>query len=164
MEGGAVAAPPLIKYPAETTEAFCDGHNAAFVFFDGVPISILYDNTKLAVARILSDGKRQRTRVFMELQSHYLFEDRFGRPGTHHNAEHATNYRSNSGPLWRVAGPRAVYGPLERTKRRTNKRTSKPTQSNLEDRAASAVTEISGVLFFVERRHTGVHSRASAGR
>ena len=81
MEGGALAAPPLIKYPAETTEAFCDGHNAAFVFFDGVPISILYDNTKLAVARILSDGKRQRTRVFMELQSHYLFEDRFGRPG-----------------------------------------------------------------------------------
>jgi transposase len=68
-------------YPAETTEAFCDGHNAAFAFFDGVPVSILYDNTKLAVARILGDGKRQRTRVFTELQSHYLFEDRFGRPG-----------------------------------------------------------------------------------
>ena len=32
-------------------------------------------------ARILGDGKRQRTRVFTELQSHYLFEDRFGRPG-----------------------------------------------------------------------------------
>ena len=67
-------------YPAETTEAFCDGHNAAFTFFGGVPVSILYDNTKLAVARILGDGKRQRTRVFTELQSHYLFEDRFGRP------------------------------------------------------------------------------------
>ena len=26
-------------------------------------------------------GSRQRTRVFTELQSHYLFEDRFGRPG-----------------------------------------------------------------------------------
>jgi hypothetical protein len=46
-----------------------------------VPKSILYDNTKIAVARILGDGKRQRTRVFTELQSHYLFEDRFGRPG-----------------------------------------------------------------------------------
>ena len=68
-------------YPAETTEAFCDGHNAAVAFFGGVPRSILYDNTKLAVARILGDGKRQRTRVFRELQSHYLFEDRFGRPG-----------------------------------------------------------------------------------
>jgi transposase len=68
-------------YPAETSEAFCDGHVAAFAFFDGVPLSILYDNTRLAVARILGDGTRQRTRVFSELQSHYLFEDRFGRPG-----------------------------------------------------------------------------------
>ena len=68
-------------YPAETGEAFCDGHNAAFSFFGKVPRSILYDNTTLAVARILGDGVRQRTRVFSELQSHYVFADRFGRPG-----------------------------------------------------------------------------------
>ena len=68
-------------YPGETTEAFCDGHVSGFSFFGGVPRSILYDNTKIAVARILGDGKRQRTRVFSELRSHYLFEDRFGRPG-----------------------------------------------------------------------------------
>ncbi|MDP6367940.1 MAG: IS21 family transposase, partial [Nitrospinota bacterium] len=68
-------------YPAERTEAFCDGHNAAFTFIGGVPHSILYDNTKIAVARILGDGKRQRTRAFSELQSHYLFKERFGRPG-----------------------------------------------------------------------------------
>ena len=71
----------LKAYPAETTEAFCDAHVAAFEFFGGVPVSILYDNTKIAVARILGDGKRKRTRVFSELVSHYLFEDRFGRPG-----------------------------------------------------------------------------------
>jgi Mu transposase, C-terminal domain len=71
----------IAAYPAETTEAFCDGHVRAFAFFGGVPKSILYDNTKIAVARILGDGQRQRTRVFSELQSHYLFEDRFGRPG-----------------------------------------------------------------------------------
>jgi transposase len=68
-------------YPAETTEAFCAGHVAAFAFFGRVPGSILYDNTKLAVARILGDGTRKRTRVFSELQSHYVFADRFGRPG-----------------------------------------------------------------------------------
>ena len=28
-----------------------------------------------------NDSRRQRTRAFTELQSHYLFEDRFGRPG-----------------------------------------------------------------------------------
>ena len=42
---------------------------------------MLYDNTRLAVVRILGDGTRQRTRSFAELQSHYLFLDRFGRPG-----------------------------------------------------------------------------------
>jgi transposase len=49
-------------------------------FFGGVPLSILYDNTKLAVA-ICGDGKRERTRAFTGLISHYLFRDRFGRPG-----------------------------------------------------------------------------------
>jgi len=68
-------------YPGETTEAFCTGHTEAFSFFGKVPRSILYDNTRIAVARILGDGRRQRTRVFGELQSHYLFLDRFGRPG-----------------------------------------------------------------------------------
>ena len=68
-------------YPAETTEAFLDGHVSAFAFLGGVPRSILYDNTKLAVARIMGDGRRKRTRAFTELQSHYLFDDRFGRPG-----------------------------------------------------------------------------------
>ena len=46
-----------------------------------MPQSILYDNTKIAVAKILGDGKRERTKAFSELQSHYLFEDKFGRPG-----------------------------------------------------------------------------------
>ncbi len=68
-------------FPAETTEAFCDGHNAAFHDFGGVPRRIVYDNTTLAVARMLGDGTRQRTRVFSELQSHDVFDDRFGRPG-----------------------------------------------------------------------------------
>lgn len=67
-------------YPAETTDAFLDGHVSAFARLGGVPQSILYDNTKIAVAKILGDGKRKRTKAFSELQSHYLFEDRFGRP------------------------------------------------------------------------------------
>ncbi len=72
---------PFVKaYPAERTEAFCEGHNAAFAFFGGVPLSVLYDNSKIMVARILRGGERERTRAFTELQSHYLFEDRFARP------------------------------------------------------------------------------------
>jgi len=73
---------PFVKaYPAETTEAFLDGHVSAFAFFGGVPLSVLYDNLKIAVAKICGDGKRERTRAFTELVSHYLFKDRFGRPG-----------------------------------------------------------------------------------
>ena len=36
-------------YPAETTEAFLDGRVSAFASLGGVPQSILYDNTKLAL-------------------------------------------------------------------------------------------------------------------
>lgn len=50
-------------------------------FFGGVPLSILYDDAKLAAAKILGDGTRTRATLFAELQSHYLFRDRFGRPG-----------------------------------------------------------------------------------
>jgi transposase len=54
---------PFIKaYPAEVAEAFCEGHVAAFAF-GGVPQSILYDNTKLAVAQILGDGTRAQPDV-----------------------------------------------------------------------------------------------------
>src|SRR6266852_180607 len=35
----------VVGYPAETTEAFCDGHVRAFAFFGGVPKSILYETT-----------------------------------------------------------------------------------------------------------------------
>ena len=72
---------PSRPTPQRRPRPFCDGHVSAFSFLGGVPRSILYDNTRLAVARILGDGRRKRTRVFSELVSHYLFEDRFGRPG-----------------------------------------------------------------------------------
>jgi DNA replication protein DnaC/transposase len=70
----------VAAFPAETTEAFLEGHVRAFAYFGGVPTRILYDNTKIAVARILGGEERQRTRAFSELQSYYLIADKFGRP------------------------------------------------------------------------------------
>jgi transposase len=70
----------VVAFPAETTEAFLEGHVRAFAYFEGVPRRILYDNTKIAVAKILGGQERQKTRAFSELQSHYLFADKFGRP------------------------------------------------------------------------------------
>jgi hypothetical protein len=60
---------------------FLEGHVRAFQYFGAVPTRILCDNTTLAVARILGDGERQKTRAVSELQSHYLFAEKFGRPG-----------------------------------------------------------------------------------
>ena len=39
----------VVGYPAETTEAFCDGQVGAFAFFGGVRKSTLDDNTKIVV-------------------------------------------------------------------------------------------------------------------
>jgi len=70
----------VTAFPAETTEAFLEGHLRAFEYFGAVPTRILYDNTKIAVAKILGGEQRQKTRAFSELQSYYLFADKFGRP------------------------------------------------------------------------------------
>ena len=106
-------------FPAETTEAFCEGHNAAFRYFDGVPRGIVYDNTTLAVAKILGDGTRQRTQSFSELPSHYLFDDRFGRPGKGNDkgkVEALVGYarRNFFVPVPRVASWDALNADLER--------------------------------------------------
>jgi transposase len=68
-------------YRAETMEALLDGVASGLAFFGGVPQSVLLDNMKLAVARILPDGTRERTAAFTRLISHSVFKDRYGRPG-----------------------------------------------------------------------------------
>ena len=68
-------------YPAATAEAWVDGHVHAFAFFGRVPLSVLYDNDRCLVAQILPDGTRKRATLFSGFLSHYLFRDRYGRPG-----------------------------------------------------------------------------------
>lgn len=64
-------------YPRECTESFQDGHRRAFEFFGFVPWRITYDNSKIAVRKIIGAHKRELTREFLRLQSHYLFESHF---------------------------------------------------------------------------------------
>ena len=68
-------------YPAATAEDWVDGHVHAFAFFGKVPTSVLYDNDRCLVAKILPDGTRKRATLFSGFLSHYLFRDRYGRPG-----------------------------------------------------------------------------------
>ena len=68
-------------YPAATAEAWVDGHVHAFAFFGKAPLSVLYDNDRCLVSKILPDGTRERATLFSGFLSHYLFRDRYGRPG-----------------------------------------------------------------------------------
>ena len=68
-------------YPSANTEAWLDGHVHAFAFFGAVPQSVLYDNDRCLVAKIMPDGTRKRTQRFSAMLSHYVIDDRYGRPG-----------------------------------------------------------------------------------
>jgi len=68
-------------YPRANTEAWLDGHGHAFAFFGVVPQSVLYDNDRCLVAKIMPDGVRKRTQRFSAMLSHYVINDRYGRPG-----------------------------------------------------------------------------------
>ena len=68
-------------YPAANTEAWLDGHVHAFAFFGAVPRSVLYDNDRCLVSKIMPDGTRKRTQRFSAMLSYYVIGDRYGRPG-----------------------------------------------------------------------------------
>ena len=65
-------------YPRENTETFQTAHVSAFAFFGGVPTRTDYDNTTIAVKKIIG-RERELTREFLRLESHYLFDHHFCR-------------------------------------------------------------------------------------
>ena len=82
-------------FQRECTESFQEGHRRAFEFFGGVPWRIAYDNSKVAVAKILGSRDRKLTREFLRLQSHYLFAEHFclvRRPNEKGHVERLVDY------------------------------------------------------------------------
>ena len=61
------------------TEVFQEAHRRAFEFFEGIPWRISYDNERVFVAISPSKKERRLTHGFLQLQSHYLFEEHFCR-------------------------------------------------------------------------------------
>ncbi len=78
-------------FPRECTETFQEGHRRAFEFFGGVPTRISFDNSKIAVARIVGGRGQTPTREFRRLQSHYLFEEHFCRVRRPNEKGHVEN-------------------------------------------------------------------------
>jgi len=69
----------VVAYPRECTETFQDGHARAFAFWGGVPHRISYDNARTCVSQIIGAHARKLTDGFLQLQSHYLFQEHFCR-------------------------------------------------------------------------------------
>ena len=86
-------------FPRECTESFQEGHRRAFEFFGGVPTRISYDNSKIAVAKIVGRRGDRPTREFLRLKSHHLYEHHFcqvRRPNEKGHTENMVKYaRSN---------------------------------------------------------------------
>jgi len=67
----------VMAFPRECTEAFLEAHVRAFDFFGFVPKRISYDNSRIAITKILTSHKRKHTTEFKRIISHYLFEPHF---------------------------------------------------------------------------------------
>lgn len=67
----------VMAFDRECTETFWEGHVRAFEYFGGVPYRIAYDNTKICIAKIMGKRKRELTKGFLQLISHYLFDPHF---------------------------------------------------------------------------------------
>lgn len=83
--------PFVFAFPFEKQEAFFEGHQRAFDFFGGIPHTIVWDNLKVAVKKILKGKNRVEQASFIAFRSHYLFDSRFISPGCAHENAKAEN-------------------------------------------------------------------------
>jgi transposase len=81
----------LSAYPRECTETFQAGHTSGFEFFGGVPVRISYDNTTIAVKKVIGRD-RELTTEFLRLESHHLFEHHFCRVGRGNEKGHVETH------------------------------------------------------------------------
>src|SRR5262245_12146140 len=64
-------------FPRECMETLQEGHVRAFAFFGGVPRSVRYDNTRLAVLERTGRHQRRLSAEFLRLQGHHAFATQF---------------------------------------------------------------------------------------
>jgi transposase len=66
-------------FPRECTETFPEGHARAFAFFGGVATRRSYDNSTIAVVKLIGRHERHLTREFLRLQAYFAFTAHFCR-------------------------------------------------------------------------------------
>src|SRR5260370_38623396 len=70
----------LAAFPTERQDAFLLGQRWAFEFWGGAPKSVVYDNLKPAVAKLLRGHSRQEQQAFRHFHSAYSYEAVFANP------------------------------------------------------------------------------------
>src|SRR5262249_14782076 len=81
--------------PRECTESFLEGHVRAFAFLGGAPRRISYDNSRIAVSKIIRRRGGAFTEAFERLKSYYLFDSHFclvRRPNEEGHVENLVGY------------------------------------------------------------------------
>ena len=68
------------SYPVERLECLLDGLNGAFEYFGGVPERVVFDNTSLAVKKVLAGRDREVTEGFDGFRGSYPFGAEFCAP------------------------------------------------------------------------------------
>ena len=72
--------PFVMAFPTQRQEAFFEGQQQAFNWYQGIPARISYDNLTLAVRKVLRGRNRDEQQAFIAFRSHYLFESHFAMP------------------------------------------------------------------------------------
>ena len=76
-------APFVVAFPSQKGEAFLEGHQLAFEYFDGVPKKCIYDNLKTAVKEGWGKHAKEQP-VFNAFVAHHAFEAIFCNLGEGH--------------------------------------------------------------------------------
>jgi len=64
-------------YPTERQEAFLDGMQEGFYYFEGVPRRMTFDNPKTLVKKLYRGHRRDEQKNFIVFRSHFMFEGHF---------------------------------------------------------------------------------------
>ena len=89
----------LQVFPRECTETFQEGLKRAFLFLGGVPTLIKFDNSKIAVRKIVGGRGQTPTDEFLRISSHFLFDYHFCRirqPQEKGHVEGSVRYSRNN--------------------------------------------------------------------
>lgn len=95
-------------YLRDDMASFLDGHVRLFEQLGGVPNKLAYDNLKTAVTHVYHGNKRDLTKRFLALRSHYLFQSRFCNVASGNEKGHVENSVKRSERTYLTPVPQVV--------------------------------------------------------